>query len=530
MLPAMHVQTMFVFIILMCVSLAISAGLVAGRDDEDGLRTWSVALYLHAVGYALLTGRGTLPDALSVVLANAALSASLSVFGLAIDRFIARRIAWLRLWLPPLLLIAAFLPFGDDLRVRIIVGNAILGVQAVMLIAGLAAVPLGFASRGRMVVVASLGLIAAMLATRIAAAVLDPGAIVSLFSETPIQTATYFTAFVSIILVSNGFLMMARERSQERLRTAAMKDKLTGCWNRVRIEEAARQEMARLERYGHPVAMVMMDLDHFKDINDRHGHAAGDMILRGFADVARESIRTTDLLGRWGGEEFVVLLPHCGFPEAVWIAERIRRNLEDGVFPGGLRVTASLGVAVCQSGDTWDAWIGRADAALYRAKAGGRNRVLADGADIEAGDPLVADPPVLQLHWRPEYDTGHPVIDGQHRALFAAANTVLLAGRDEGRRDAVEAAMKALVAEVREHMAAETAILAALGHAEADAHAAHHDRLLERTDRITAWHAAGRLGNAELIHFVVYELIAQHILLEDRKFAGLRAATEAAEA
>ena len=164
----------------------------------------------------------------------------------------------------------------------------------------------------------------------------------------------------------------------EALTLRATTDSLTGVWNRSQIEDRAKRELAMFQRYAHPVSIVFVDLDHFKQINDTWGHAAGDEVLKGVCDVMHASMRATDLLGRWGGEEFILLLPNTGRLNAQLFAERAREALALHVFPNAGQVTASFGVATCRSGESFDQWIARADALLYRAKSNGRNRVETD--------------------------------------------------------------------------------------------------------------------------------------------------------
>ncbi|HRE13278.1 MAG TPA: GGDEF domain-containing protein [Usitatibacteraceae bacterium] len=181
------------------------------------------------------------------------------------------------------------------------------------------------------------------------------------------------------------------ERAQARLRELASTDMLTGLLNRrhllARIDEELRRlgrEMRRTARVDH-IAFVMIDVDHFKAINDRHGHVAGDEVLREVSRRLKASLRAYDTLGRYGGEEFLALLPGTELASAVVVAERMRRAVADEPFVVAgqvTRVTASFGVA--QSGDEAeapDAVIQRADAALYRAKSAGRDRVEARPAD-----------------------------------------------------------------------------------------------------------------------------------------------------
>jgi diguanylate cyclase (GGDEF)-like protein len=167
------------------------------------------------------------------------------------------------------------------------------------------------------------------------------------------------------------------------VRRQAVTDDLTDLANRRRFMDALRQEVARSGRLETPLALVLFDLDHFKLINDRCGHQAGDDVLRSAADVIRERVRETDLAARIGGEEFAVILPGTGLDGAVSLAENLRRDISVGVeLPDdALTLTASFGVAEHRSGEPAETLIGVADRALYRAKADGRDRVQA--ADVE---------------------------------------------------------------------------------------------------------------------------------------------------
>jgi two-component system cell cycle response regulator len=178
--------------------------------------------------------------------------------------------------------------------------------------------------------------------------------------------------------------------ARERLRVEATHDPLTGVWNRRAIIEVLGNELARARREGTPVAVAIADLDHFKRINDTYGHVAGDMALSETVSRMRTLLRTYDAVGRYGGEEFLVVLPGCTSDDAYKLAERLRLGIgqEPVKTSGGtIAVTSSLGVAANDAVATEDAiaLIQAADAALYRAKGGGRNRVeLATAADRPA--------------------------------------------------------------------------------------------------------------------------------------------------
>jgi diguanylate cyclase (GGDEF)-like protein/PAS domain S-box-containing protein len=180
-----------------------------------------------------------------------------------------------------------------------------------------------------------------------------------------------------------------RRKMEESLRIMATTDALTGLWNRRCFLEKAEEELLRSERYGHPVALVMVDIDFFKKVNDTWGHEAGDVVLRHVADGLRRNLRKTDFIGRLGGEEFAVLLPEADGPQALVAAEALRREtaaLSIGLADGRVvQVTASFGVASAGVGDNVADVLRRADEALYQAKHDGRNRVICWSQDVEQG-------------------------------------------------------------------------------------------------------------------------------------------------
>ncbi|MEW6486863.1 MAG: diguanylate cyclase [Thermodesulfobacteriota bacterium] len=175
-------------------------------------------------------------------------------------------------------------------------------------------------------------------------------------------------------------LQDALRASNEQLRELSSVDPLTKLFNRRYFMQALEAEYARSARYGTPLAFLMLDIDHFKRLNDTYGHQAGDEVLRGLADLLRVRVRGTDVAGRYGGEEFCVLLPHTGLPGAAELAERIRAAVEGTPIEARgerLGITVSVGAAACPGPRvaTADDLIRLADEALYEAKAAGRNRV-----------------------------------------------------------------------------------------------------------------------------------------------------------
>jgi len=166
---------------------------------------------------------------------------------------------------------------------------------------------------------------------------------------------------------------------QEMLREQSTHDALTGLYNRRYLEETLGRELVSAERHGYPVSVIMGDLDHFKEVNDRYGHLAGDEVLRVFGDLMKQHARGSDIYCRYGGEEFLLVLPQMAEDNAVERAEQLRSAMAAAPVPYGvspIAVTASFGVATFpRDGRTGDEVIAAADSALYAAKAAGRNRI-----------------------------------------------------------------------------------------------------------------------------------------------------------
>lgn len=165
------------------------------------------------------------------------------------------------------------------------------------------------------------------------------------------------------------------ERERVQLLYRATTDSLTGVSNRFKLAEYISAEHARFRRYKMPMSLIMFDIDHFKNINDTHGHTVGDLVLVELAALVRRAIRDTDTLGRWGGEEFMILTPVTTLVDALEFAERLREDIESTSFPLAGQLTCSFGVAESAEGESLESLLNRVDKALYKAKNNGRNRV-----------------------------------------------------------------------------------------------------------------------------------------------------------
>jgi diguanylate cyclase (GGDEF)-like protein len=373
------------------LSLAVSSRTTSGA----GMREATGASTFLVVAFGLLLLRGRIPDALTVVVPNALLWT-----GCALIQFTYRAFAGSNTprWTPAFVGVAVVV-FAIAFALGAPYGlRALLTSVAIAVLLSAAAWELVRAGglqkeRSRLLAVGLLGLVVSAMLVRIVVLVPmlhDDG---NLFTSSIEATL----GFLPGVLVTQGFgmsfLLMHHERSAAQARALATTDALTGCLNRRALEERAALELSWAARSGQPCSLVIVDLDHFKKINDTWGHHAGDVVLQRAAAVVRGCVRPTDVVARVGGEEFCVLLRATPLEGARAVADRVCTSLRQAIVDvdgSVVPVRASLGVAAAaiDRGATaaavvepWSALFRRADAALYRAKQGGRDRVeLAEAA------------------------------------------------------------------------------------------------------------------------------------------------------
>lgn len=195
----------------------------------------------------------------------------------------------------------------------------------------------------------------------------------------------FFFVIILFVVYWNRKLSIAKEKLElaqkaikkknEELKMLSITDKLTGVYNRTKIDNSIEKELSRTVRYNHSLSIILVDIDYFKAINDTHGHLVGDKVLVSFANILKENTRSTDIVGRWGGEEFLIVCPETDLDGATALARELKTKIETFDFEEAKKCTASFGLTANQSNDTLDTLILRADEALYKAKESGRNRV-----------------------------------------------------------------------------------------------------------------------------------------------------------
>ena len=374
--------------------------LLAGRRDRstDALAWWGSGYLIGGASFALLSARGSIPNVLSIEIANALLLVGYG-FLFAGTRAFSRRETPVTVFLiaPLIWLTAMRVPaIADDINLRVVVVSSLqctlVALMAYELWRGRAEPLLS-----RWPAIILLITHAVVLNARMATVMLTPIVTHHDFFRSPVFALMAFGTVLYTITFAFLLLSMTKERSEMRHKIAATIDPLTGLFNRRAFMSDAEAAIAGRASRSEPLAVLLVDLDHFKKINDVHGHAIGDRVLTIFAATLHRCIGANDLSGRLGGEEFAILLPGADEDAALALGERIRAtfaqaaNELDGRAIGA---TVSIGVAASRVGDL-TGLLGRADSALYRAKQDGRNRVAAFAPDRAVDEaPLVpAGPP-----------------------------------------------------------------------------------------------------------------------------------------
>lgn len=302
------------------------------------------------------------------------------------------------------------------------------------------------------------------------------------------------------------------------METRSTTDALTDLPTRRRLEEAALSEMHRFRRFGHPISLIMADIDHFKQINDSLGHLVGDQVLVEFARRLTGACRDLDVIGRYGGEEFVILLPSTPLAGATTLANKLRESICEAPFEPAGTVSASFGVAECLAGDDWPTWLSRADQALYQAKNAGRNRVVSAPESAFDERAIKHRSRLERLTWDDGHCVGDPVIDAQHHHLFELANRLLHQVREARPAAEIHAVIRDLARATSRHFRDEEAILGSVDYPRREQHAKAHRILSAKLDALSTQSAHGNLPTSKLIEFLAYDLVDHHALGADRDF------------
>ena len=376
------IRTMQIVMAVSCLLMALMLWLAYPGRSRDGLTLWAAALVLQGVSWMLFATRFISHDLVSIVGGNLLFALGVTMKTVSLLKFQHRAVP---LWLPwalPGAVTCLFLALLNNFEAQIAL-NAIAYATA---FAGMAWLlwrpPHTVSPRVRWLMTGTYAVAATGFLLRGVIALAYPQVMPDPYSVNTLQTVCYLFGFALIIMTSTGILLMHKERADELTYRLAATDPLTGVYNRRTFIELAGMALARAQRTRTPLSLVMLDLDHFKRVNDRHGHLVGDEVLKSFVRLVETCLRREDLLVRFGGEEFCVLLPEATLEGAMVLAERIRNLVAEttlAVDKTAVKVTVSSGVDSIRGGEqsSVETLLERADQALYRAKTAGRNQVAA---------------------------------------------------------------------------------------------------------------------------------------------------------
>jgi diguanylate cyclase (GGDEF)-like protein len=363
-----------------------------------GVREWGLSVLLIAVGIPLFVARDVIPDLFSIVLANLILLAGFMLmnagtrkFSGAPPRFKRTPLAWFVLAYVSLFAWFTYIQPNIGMRVATL-SLFTLVVILDHLILALKALP---KTMGRNILVFSLAVLIGTRLIRLAGLMLGFAQPTSLFDASAPQLLFMAIPSIMIPLGTVSIIMLASERLRRDLEFISRHDDLTQCLNKKAAIEELQREVSRAKRYGKKLSIMLIDLDKFKEINDTHGHLVGDKVLVDFAEKAKSSLRDADRLTRFGGDEFMAILPDTSLEQARLVASRLH---EAGKASQPIAWSVSIGASEWLDQDDALALLNRADKALYQSKAAGRGQTHACRQNTinEARPEVLGSPSLVQ--------------------------------------------------------------------------------------------------------------------------------------
>ncbi|MBF8178723.1 MAG: GGDEF domain-containing protein [Burkholderiaceae bacterium] len=369
---------------LLSLAMAIVLGSLL-RSSVPGVQEWFASNLMVVIALPLLALRDLIPDFISVVIANTVLALAAAYYFVGCARFVGQPPRW-KLLISSIVLIALGLIIWryaiNSIPVRVLIMTTFFCTLCVSSSVVLLRHKPPHRNHYNYWFAAALALIfaACQLTRGIYFITLDEPSSTMMFDNFW-NIVLMVIGAVTLPTMTMAAVMLTHDSMLATLEDAANHDHLTEAMSRKRLEAVAREQIMRAAKLARPLSLLIIDLDHFKRINDTFGHAGGDEVLREFARMTRASLRDGDALGRLGGEEFGILLPNTDTNGALAIARRLRedseRHLISGAF-GECHYSISIGIATWRDGESFDRLSIRADRALYTAKNEGRNRVLVD--------------------------------------------------------------------------------------------------------------------------------------------------------
>ena len=299
---------------------------------------------------------------------------------------------------------------------------------------------------------------------------------------------------------------------EEELSEKVIRDKLTNLYNRYYLYDSIGKLMENADRYDEPIAFSLLDLDHFKLVNDKWGHLVGDDVLKMTAEIMANEIRETDILVRFGGEEFLIVMPHTDPDGAYIVAEKIRVKMENYRFPIAGRVTVSMGIANRIKAESFRHCYYRVDKALYEAKDSGRNCIVVSKKENEA------ELSILRIDWEKRWESGNTLIDDQHKEMLQIGNQLINLCIEGTATKEIQDKLVLLINQIVKHFEMEEIILKDINYAEYGIHREIHEQLLKKVTNLKKLYILGEVMPSAFYSFIMDDVLIGHMEEEDAKY------------
>ena len=394
-MPNFEMQTIMFSYLVSNILVTIVMGNVwlQNRKRFKGTSHWFIYYILQTLGIFLVMLKGLIPDIISTVIANTIIVGGMMFFLIGLQRFMERKSEYLlnSVYLALFFILYYYFRFIDPVfKYRIL----LFSISVIIIIAQSVYLLICKTDKDKRVIYRNTAIVCSLMLLlycfRVGAAFfiyphesefITAGIIDSAIMMTS-QMLGIMMTFSLVLMINMRLFTEVQQYVEERelmvheLRRLASTDGLTGIYNRSKIEQLLTIEVLRARRYKHPLSIIIADIDHFKIVNDTYGHNVGDVVLTGIASMMKEHVREVDFIGRWGGEEFLIVCPETTADGARKLAEKLRKKIEKHHFKDIGIKTISMGVAQIEKDDWDEEMIKRADKNLYKAKRAGRNRVV----------------------------------------------------------------------------------------------------------------------------------------------------------
>jgi|GEM_PF-1183463 len=336
-----------------------------------------------------------------------------------------------------------------------------------------------------------------------------------------IKTDSYFLIlslidlFVTAYIASRFFKFIIRINKLEEKNLDMVKkstrDAFTGIYNRGYFDLKAQEEIQYSDRYRSPLTMIYFDIDHFKSINDTFGHAKGDVVLLEVTRMVQKLLRTNDFFARWGGDEFVILLPNTDMSGAETVGQKIESGIRQLNLGPEISLTASIGIAERVIHEFYDSWFARVDRALYDAKENGKNQIV-------LSDHTLEDYAKLKIVWQRQWDCGEHLIDNQHKTMVSLSNDLVQSSFHSSNYDETIRKANKLLDNVFKHFEDEINYLEAIGYPKVKDHIRLHQKLIEDLKLKYQGLVDKTLESGDLLSYLQEDLIYNHFVRTDEDY------------